>query len=209
MKDIKFKITQRNRFLVVIAAVFMELALGALYAWSTFAKILKDPPTNWTSGQTQWVFSAGTLALAIAVIFAGRLNEKFGPQKLILTSAIVTGLGYILGGIFPLEWYWTTLTVGLIGGAGIGIAYAKMGKRVDALKVLSDLIKLANDKYFSAYRIAALYLVINERDQGFKWMERAIEEKDHRLIYLNVDPLLDDIRSDPRFKDVLKKINLE
>ena len=126
MKDLKFKITARNRFIVVIAAVFMELALGALYAWSTFAKILRDlpEPYKWTSTQTQVVFSAGTLALAIAVIFAGRLNEKFGPQKLILTSAIVTGLGYILGGIFPLNWIWTSVTVGLIGGAGIGIAYA-------------------------------------------------------------------------------------
>ncbi|MHA1110849.1 MAG: L-lactate MFS transporter [Promethearchaeota archaeon] len=118
------KITARNRWLVVFAAVFMELALGALYAWSTFAKILWDPPYSWTSPQTQWVFSAGTLALAIAVIFAGKLNEKFGPQKLILISAIVTGSGYILGGILPLQWVWTSITVGLIGGAGIGIAYA-------------------------------------------------------------------------------------
>ena len=124
MKDIKFTIKPRNRWIVVIAAVFMELALGALYAWSTFAKILWDSPYDWTATQTQWVFSAGTLALAIAVIFAGKLNEKFGPQKLILVSAIVTGSGYILGGIFPLQWIWTTLTVGLIGGAGIGIAYA-------------------------------------------------------------------------------------
>ncbi len=124
MNDLKFKITVRNRFIVVIAAVFMELALGALYAWSTFAKILKDPPTEWTSGQTQWVFSAGTLALAIAVIFAGKLNEKIGSQKLILISALVTGMGYILGGILPLHWIWTSVTVGLIGGAGIGISYA-------------------------------------------------------------------------------------
>lgn len=113
----------QNRWLVVIAAVILELALGAIYAWSTFASYLKTEE-KWTSSETQWVFSAGTLALAIAVIFAGKLNEKFGPQKLIILSAIVTGSGYILGGILPLRPISIILTVGLIGGAGIGIAYA-------------------------------------------------------------------------------------
>jgi len=113
----------QNRWLVVLAAVVLELALGAIYAWSTFASYLKTEE-GWTSTQTQWVFSAGTLALAIAVIFAGKLNEIFGPRKLIILSAAITGSGYILGGILPLTPIWTTITVGIIGGGGIGIAYA-------------------------------------------------------------------------------------
>ncbi len=113
----------QNRWLVVLAAVVLELALGAIYAWSTFASYLKTEE-GWTSTQTQWVFSAGTLALAITVIFAGKLNEILGPRKLIILSAIVTGSGYILGGILPLTPIWTTITVGIIGGGGIGIAYA-------------------------------------------------------------------------------------
>ncbi len=119
----KEKLKTQNRWLVVLAAVVLELALGAIYAWSTFASYLKSEE-NWTASETQWVFSAGTLALAIAVIFAGKLNEKFGPQKLILLSAAVTGGGYILGGILPLHPIWTLITVGLIGGGGIGISYA-------------------------------------------------------------------------------------
>jgi len=117
------EIKTQNRWLVVLAAVVLELALGAIYAWSTFASYLKSNE-GWTSSQTQWVFSIGTLALAIAVIFAGKLNEIFGPRKLIILSALITGGGYILGGILPLQPIWTTITVGLIGGAGIGIAYA-------------------------------------------------------------------------------------
>ncbi|MHA1560688.1 MAG: L-lactate MFS transporter [Promethearchaeota archaeon] len=113
----------QNRWLVVLAAVVLELALGAIYAWSTFASYLKSEE-GWTSSETQWVFSIGTLALAIAVIFAGKLNEIFGPRKLIILSAIITGGGYILGGILPLQPIWTILSVGLIAGAGIGIAYA-------------------------------------------------------------------------------------
>jgi OFA family oxalate/formate antiporter-like MFS transporter len=115
--------TTQNRWLVVLAAVVLELALGAIYAWSTFASYLKTE-AGWTSTQTQWVFSAGTLALAIAVIFAGKLNEIIGPRKLIILSAAITGGGYILGGFLPLLPIWTTIAVGLIGGAGIGIAYA-------------------------------------------------------------------------------------
>ena len=75
----KIFIKNQNRWLVVIAAVFMELALGAIYSWSTFAGYLKTGE-GWTSTQTQWVFSIATLALAVAVIFAGRLNERFGPE---------------------------------------------------------------------------------------------------------------------------------
>jgi tetratricopeptide (TPR) repeat protein len=92
---------------------------------------------------------------------------------------------------------------------GIGIAFAKMRKRTDAQNVLRDLIKLASENYFSAYKISALYFALDEKDQGFKWMEKAIEEKDPVLIYLSTDPLFDEVRPDPRFKDLLKKINLE
>ncbi|MFC2142153.1 protein kinase [Acidobacteriota bacterium] len=90
----------------------------------------------------------------------------------------------------------------------IGITYAMMGNRADAQKTLYDLIKLANDKYFSAYEIATLYFLIDEEDQGFTWMRRALEEKDPYLIYLSTNPLLDDVRSDSRFKELLKTINL-
>jgi len=80
--------TTQNRWLVVLAAVVLELALGAIYAWSTFASYLKTEE-GWTSTQTQWVFSAGTLALAITVIFAGKLNEIFGPRKLIILNQLL------------------------------------------------------------------------------------------------------------------------
>ena len=90
----------------------------------------------------------------------------------------------------------------------IGITYARMGKKADAQKVLDDLIRLANEKYYSAYEIASLYFVMDEKDQGFMWMKRALEEKDPFLIYLSTDPLLDDVRSDARFKELLKTINL-
>jgi tetratricopeptide (TPR) repeat protein len=91
----------------------------------------------------------------------------------------------------------------------IGITYAKMGRMAEAQKVLNDSIKLANENYLLSYAIARFHFVIDEIDLGFKWMERAIEEKDPFLIWLSTDPLLDDVRSDPRFKGLLKKINLE
>src|SRR5438477_221701 len=62
--------------------------------------------------------------------------------------------------------------------------------------------------YSSAYKIAQLYAELGNKDQAFKWLDTAYQERDFNLIGLNTDFLLDPIRSDPRFADLVHKVGL-
>ncbi|HPE33386.1 MAG TPA: OFA family MFS transporter [Bacteroidales bacterium] len=114
--------TGKNRGMVVLGAILIQLALGAIYAWSVYTGILVD--AGWTKAETQWVFSAGLAFFAIVMVIAGRMMPKVGPQKLALSGGIVLGLGYILAGLFGAENFTTTfIFVGILGGSGIGLGY--------------------------------------------------------------------------------------
>ena len=111
-----------NRNFVVLGAVLIQLALGAIYAWSVYTRLLVEE--GWTRTQTQLVFSTGLAVFAIVMVMAGRMMPKTGPRKLALAGGIVLGLGYILSGIFGAENFLTTLLfVGILGGSGIGLGY--------------------------------------------------------------------------------------
>lgn len=111
-----------NRWLVVVGAILIQLALGAIYAWSVYTKLLVE--AGWSKAETQMVFSAGLALFAIVMVIAGRLMPKVGPQKLAFSGGVVLGLGYILAGLFGAENFITTfLFVGIMGGSGIGLGY--------------------------------------------------------------------------------------
>ena len=111
-----------NRWLVVVGAILIQLSLGAIYAWSVFTPSLKE--AGWTSAQTQAVFAAGLASFAVVMVIAGRLMPKVGPRGLAMAGGVVLGAGYILGGLVggtcPVK---ITLLIGIVGGAGIGLAY--------------------------------------------------------------------------------------
>jgi len=123
MSDSNLVKTQ-NRWLVVIAAIVMELALGALYMWGGAFVDRIETMTGWDAQLAQIPFSAAVITFALVVIFAGRYKDKIGAQNLILISASIMGSGYILGGILPVSPFFTTLSIGIIAGAGSGFAYA-------------------------------------------------------------------------------------
>jgi MFS transporter, OFA family, oxalate/formate antiporter len=111
-----------NRWLVVVGAILIQLALGAIYAWSVFTPSLKA--AGWSVVQTQAVFSAGLAAFAVVMVIAGRMMPKIGPRKLAIIGGIVLGLGYMLAGITKTTSFMPLfILIGLVGGAGIGLAY--------------------------------------------------------------------------------------
>jgi tetratricopeptide (TPR) repeat protein len=92
--------------------------------------------------------------------------------------------------------------------ADLGHLYAVSGRKDQALKVIEELKGLSNQKYVSSFSIALIYIALNEVDQAFQWLEKAYRERSDLLVYLKVDARLDKIRSDPRFKDLLKRLDL-
>lgn len=89
----------------------------------------------------------------------------------------------------------------------LGHAYAASGKRSEALRILADLDK-EKQRYVSPYTVATIYAGLGEKDQAFKWLEKAFEDRDIWLMNLRVDPLLKSLRSDKRFTDLLQRIGL-
>ncbi|MFO7618735.1 MAG: OFA family MFS transporter [Thermoplasmata archaeon] len=114
-----------SRWLVVIGAILIQLALGAIYAWSAFTTPLSGATSEYgfTKLETQLIFSAGLAAFAIMTIIGGRMMKKYGPRTMALMGGIVLGLGYILGGLVGASFIGKLATIGIIGGAGIGLAY--------------------------------------------------------------------------------------
>jgi OFA family oxalate/formate antiporter-like MFS transporter len=102
--------------------VLIQLCLGAIYAWSVFTPELQD--AGWSKTQTQIVFSVGLAMFALVMVFAGRRLPVFGPRKLAVAGGVTLGLGYAIAAIGGGDNFWIVLIgVGLIGGAGIGLAY--------------------------------------------------------------------------------------
>ena len=88
----------------------------------------------------------------------------------------------------------------------IGIVYAKSGKKDEAKKVLERL----KDADVLNFIVAELYFVLGENDKGFEWLEKAYGAREAFMTGLKATPLIpDSVRSDPRFKALLKKMNLE
>jgi serine/threonine protein kinase/Tfp pilus assembly protein PilF len=90
-----------------------------------------------------------------------------------------------------------------------GIAYIRLGKRDKAQEVLNNLIERSKKAYVPSTNLAKLYFALGENDQGFKYLEKAYEERHRNMTFLRVNPAYDRVRPDPRFKAMLKKMNLE
>lgn len=94
--------------------------------------------------------------------------------------------------------------------AGLAHAYAVSGRKDEAQKMLDDLLRMSpQTNYVSPYSIAVIYAGLGDKDKTLKWLERAYTERSYYLpVYLTTDSRLDDLHSDPRFKDLVRRIHL-
>ena len=90
----------------------------------------------------------------------------------------------------------------------LGIAYARSGQRAKALEQLKIAEAAVQDGYFLSYETAALYTVLDNRQKALDMLELAYERRESNIIFLNVNPLLFPLHSEPRFKKLLQKINI-
>lgn len=93
--------------------------------------------------------------------------------------------------------------------SGIGQAYAASGEARKALDVIERLNALARSRYISSESQALVYIGMGDIEQGFEGLEKAIKERSSFMVFLGVDPRLDQIRSDPRFGLLLRRVGLK
>jgi tetratricopeptide (TPR) repeat protein len=93
--------------------------------------------------------------------------------------------------------------------AGLGHIYALSRQRDEAEAVHAQLKQLSEKRYVSPLSFATVYAGLGEVDEAFRWLERAHEERSGWLIWLKPEPMSDPLRSDPRFADLLRRMNLQ
>jgi TolB-like protein/Tfp pilus assembly protein PilF len=94
----------------------------------------------------------------------------------------------------------------------LGYAHALAGKRAEAQKALDRLNDLAKQKYVPAGYRAMIYVGMGEKDKALEWLEKSYEERyvvGDGTADIKVDPVFDRLRSDPRFQDLLRRMNLQ
>jgi len=89
-----------------------------------------------------------------------------------------------------------------------GYAYAKSGRRREAEEMIKRFKDIAKTRYVMSYYVASIYAALGDKDKAFAELENSFAEHDWELHRLKVDPLMDPLRDDPRFKWMLKRMNL-
>ncbi|WP_005034151.1 L-lactate MFS transporter [Holophaga foetida] len=109
-------------WVVVLAGLGVNLLLGTLYAWGVMGKALAMQ-WHWTKTQAAMPFAISTASFAIMMVFAGRAQDKLGPRRVASLGGLLFGLG-IAASSFSTSPMLILLSFGLVGGAGIGLAYS-------------------------------------------------------------------------------------
>jgi MFS family permease len=121
-----------NRFCVPPAAIAVHLAIGQVYAFSTFnipltrlIGLSESAPGDWSQKQVVWIFSIAIAVLGSSAALFGRWVERAGPRKSMFVAALCFAGGFLLGAVgIRLHSLWLVYAgYGVLGGCGLGVGY--------------------------------------------------------------------------------------
>jgi tetratricopeptide (TPR) repeat protein len=137
-----------------------------------------------------------------------KLDPNFAPAHLCLGWAYVWQ-GRFHEGMAEYQKVRTIVGSGPYGLADLGYAYARIGKKSEATKILNELLEFSKQGYSLPFDIALVYWGLGDKDKTFEWLEKASEERSTFVMFMKIDPQWDGLRSDPRFMALMKKMGLE
>src|ERR1700739_454039 len=111
-----------NRWGIAVAGVFLQIALGAVYAWSVFRLPLAKQ-FHWSIGEVTLTFTISIFVLGVSAFFGGLWLNKKGPRVVALTAGFLYGLGVFLASFSANKLWWLYLSYGVVGGVGLGFGY--------------------------------------------------------------------------------------
>ncbi len=91
----------------------------------------------------------------------------------------------------------------------LGHEYAVSGRRADAQQIAAQLKNISTRRYVPALYFALISTGLGDKDDAFRWMDVAAEERAEYLVYLGSEPLADPLRSDPRFADLISRVGIQ
>lgn len=112
----------RRGWIVTLAGLGINLALGSLYTWSVISKAI---PTDWgwTEAEKSLPYSVAVLVFSVMMVPAGRLQDQLGPRLAATLGGLLVGLGFVLASLTTSPWGYV-MGFGLLVGSGIGFSYA-------------------------------------------------------------------------------------
>ena len=111
-----------NRWVIAIAGVFLQIVLGAVYAWSVF-RIPLSKQFGWSISQVTLTFTISIFVLGFAAFFGGLWMNRKGPRIVALTGGTLYGLGVFLTSFSANNLWWLYFSYGFVGGLGLGLGY--------------------------------------------------------------------------------------
>ncbi len=111
-----------KRWWIALAGILLQMALGAVYAWSVF-RVPLSKQFHWTISQVTLTFTIAIFVLGVAAFFGGLWLKQSGPRVVALTGGVLYGLGVFLASYSSIGLWWLYLTYGVLGGVGLGFAY--------------------------------------------------------------------------------------
>jgi hypothetical protein len=91
---------------------------------------------------------------------------------------------------------------------GLGWVYAVAGRRADALKIAKEVAGMSSHTYVDYYQLATIYAGLGQKDEVFRLLEQGYQERSSGMPYLKVDTFWENVRSDPRYTDLLLRMGL-
>jgi tetratricopeptide (TPR) repeat protein len=136
-----------------------------------------------------------------------KLDPNFFPSRRYLS------LGYDLQGKYndaltELQRAVTSATKSTLVKSELGYAFAKAGRREEALRVMDELQRSPGERRVSPFHFALIHIGLGENDRAIDLLEKAYDERVERLVWLRADPRFDPLRLDPRFNDLLTRMEL-
>lgn len=114
--------SKQNRWGIAVAGFFMQMALGAVYAWSVF-RIPLAKQFHWSIADVTLTFTIAIFVLGVAAFFGGLWLNESGPRVVALTGGFLYGMGVFLASFSAYKLWWLYLSYGVIGGVGLGFGY--------------------------------------------------------------------------------------
>jgi MFS transporter, OFA family, oxalate/formate antiporter len=111
-----------NRWGIAIAGVLLQIALGAVYAWSVF-RVPLVKQFGWSISEVTLTFTISIFVVGFAAFFGGLWLNRRGPRIVALTGGFLYGAGVFLASFSDHRLWWLYLTYGVIGGTGVGLSY--------------------------------------------------------------------------------------
>lgn len=157
--------------------------------------------------------------IGFELYYARRYDEAISQLRSVLQTSpnfplahLWLGRAYEQKGMYPeaiaeFEQAGTALKDWPVIIAAAGHTYGQWGHRADATAALHRMNELTKEEYVTPYGMALIFTGLNDKELAIHWLQKAYEDRSHWLVWLNLDPRFDNVRSDPRFADLLRRMH--